>query len=197
MYQYAWLGAMDGAPESRLQDIRQVADLVVQVSRSDPNVGLPPDSSAADVEALRMRLLSVLASGRAHVLVVRDERGEPIACVVLARSATQNQRHIAELTTGVVHPAHRGRGVVTGAFAEIGKLCHRLGVELLRLDVRAGIPAERIWRQYGFKEYGRLADYGRINGTRYSGVFLAQPVEDLIAGLSSPSSSASHQAAPC
>lgn len=194
MYKYEWLSALDSASESGLRDIGQVVDLVVEVSQSDPYIGLPAESSAADVEALRARLRSVLASGRAHVLVVRDEQGEAIGCVVLARSATQNQRHIAELTTGAIHPAHRGRGVVTQAFTEIGQLCRQLGVELLRLDVRAGIPAERIWRQYGFQEYGRLTDYGRIDGTRYSGVFLAQPVEELIARISQPLSTVSQEA---
>lgn len=197
MYQYVWLSALDSASESGLRDIGQVVDLVVQVSQFDPYVGLPPESSAADVEALRTRLQSVLASGRAHVLVVRDEQGEAIGCVVLARSATQNQRHIAELTTGVIHPAHRGRGVVTRAFTEIGELCRQLGVELLRLDVRAGIPAELVWRWYGFQEYGRLADYGRIDGTRYSGVFLAQPVEELITRISQPLSTVSQEAKLC
>lgn len=194
MYQYVWLSAMESASENGLRDIGQVVDLVVQVSRSDPYVGLPPESSAADVQALRARLQSVLTSGRAHVLVIRDEQEEAIGCAVLTRSATPNQQHIAELTTGVIHPAHRGRGVVTRAFTEIGELCRLLGVELLRLDVRAGIPAERVWRQYGFQEYGRLADYGRIDDTPYSGVFLAQPVEDLIARISPPLSTVSQEA---
>ncbi len=194
MYKYVWLSATGSTSESGLRDIGQVVDLVVQVSQSDPYVGLPPESSAADVEALRARLSSVLASGHAHVLIIRDEQEEAIGCAVLARSATQNQRHIAELTTGVIHPAHRGRGVATQAFTEIGERCRQLGVELLRLDVRAGIPAERVWRQYGFQEYGRLADYGRIDGTRYPGVFMAQPVEELIARLSKPSSTVSQEA---
>ena len=205
MYQYSWLSALDSGSESGMRDIGQVADLVVQVSQSDPYVGLPPGSSAADVQALRARLQSVLGSGRAHVLIIRDEQredeqgeqGEAVGCAVLACSATPNQRHIAELTTGVVHPAHRGRGVVTGAFTEIGQRCRLLGVELLRLDVRAGIPAERVWRQYGFQEYGRLADYGRIGDTPYAGVFLAQPVEELIARVSQPMSTVSQEAKQC
>jgi ribosomal protein S18 acetylase RimI-like enzyme len=194
VYQYVWLSAPESASESGRRGIEQVADLVVQVSQADPYVGLPPESSADDVEALRTRLQSVLASGRAHVLVIRDEPGEAVGCVVLARSATPNQAHIAELTTGVIHPAHRGRGVVSRAFTEIAELCRQVGVELLRLDVRAGIPAERLWRRYGFQEYGRLADYGRIDGTPYSGVFLAQPVEELIARISEPLSTVSQEA---
>lgn len=194
MYQYVWLNATGSVSESGLRDIGEVVDLVVHVSRSDPYVGLPPESSAAEVQALRARLQSVLASGRAHVLVIRDEQGEAIGCAVLTCSATPNQRHIAELTTGVIHPAHRGRGVVTRAFTEIGEQCRLLGVELLRLDVRAGIPAERVWRQFGFQEYGRLADYGRVNDIPYSGVFLAQPVEELIARISQPMSTVSQEA---
>ena len=39
--------------------------------------------------------------------------------------------------------------------------------------------AEKVWRQFGFSEYGRLPDYGRVAGESYAGVYLAQTVAHL------------------
>jgi ribosomal protein S18 acetylase RimI-like enzyme len=95
------------------------------------------------------------------------------------RAATANQRHIAELTTGAVHPDYRSSRMVSGVFTEIVRRCERTGIELLRLDVREGIRAERLWRSFGFKEYGRLADYGRTGVENYTGIYLVQSVDRL------------------
>jgi ribosomal protein S18 acetylase RimI-like enzyme len=173
MYEYTWLTNNDH------NTVTEIVDLVAAVSAHDPFVGLPAQPTAAETEQLLTKIQDGLAGGRTDVLAVRAPAGQLIACVVLTRPPTANQSHIGELTTGAVHPDYRGRKVVTGAFAEIVHHCQLVGIELLRLDVRAGIRAERLWRTYGFREYGRLADYGRIDGRSYSGVYLAQSVDQL------------------
>lgn len=172
VYRYEWIDDPDDLADD-------VPALVVEISQTDPFVGLPPDPGEDDVRGLTSRLRASLASGRAHLLAIRAGDGSAVGCVVLTQPPTANQRHIAELTTGAVHPRHRGRGIVSRAFAEIARRCEERGIELLRLDVREGIPAERIWRQFGFAEYGRLPDYGRVGAESYSGIYLAQPVAEL------------------
>jgi ribosomal protein S18 acetylase RimI-like enzyme len=175
-YLYSWATADDPAAVDR------VVALVDEVSRVDPFVGLPPDAGSGDLDRLRDRLLAGLRAGSSHVLVITAPDaagGEAVGCVVLTQAATANQRHIGELTTGAVRPEHRGRHLVSRAFAETVRRCEELGVELLRLDVREGIRAEKLWRFYGFEQYGRLDDYGRVGDQQYAGIYLAQPVSQL------------------
>ncbi len=172
MYTYEWVGPSEGLPED-------VPRLIAEVSGDDPFIGLPSRPSDADLAALTARLAAGLRSSATDLLVIRDAARTAVGCVAMTRAPTANQRHIAELTTGAVHPAHRGRGIVRDAFAGIVRRCEAVGIELLRLDVRADIPAEKVWRQMGFAEYGRLADYGRAGGESYQGVYLAQSVTDL------------------
>lgn len=173
MYRYGWLTSTDH------DAVAEVVELVETVSAQEPFVGLPAQPSAAESALLLAALRGGLASGQTQLLGVRDESSRLIACVAIKRPATANQHHIGELTTGAVHPDHRGRHVVMRAFAAIVRRCEEVGIELLRLDVREGIRAERLWRAYGFEEYGRLADYGRSGGRSYAGVYLAQSVERL------------------
>jgi ribosomal protein S18 acetylase RimI-like enzyme len=159
--------------------VAEVVRLIEIVSADEPFVGLPTNPTAEASAALQAKLVAGITSGQTQLLTVRAESGEVAGCVAISRPATANQRHIGELTTGAVHPGHRGGPVVTMAFREVVRRCEEIGIELLRLDVRAGIRAETLWRSYGFGEYGRLDDYGRIGAESYSGVYLAQPVKQL------------------
>jgi len=172
-YRYRWVASADR------DAVAAVALLVETVSRDQPFVGLPVRPSREDSLLFQNDLLHGLASGRLSLLTAEHDSDGVIACVALRRPATANQHHLGELTTGAVHPKHRGRGLVAAVFAEIARRCAETGIEVLLLDVRAGIKAELVWRSYGFEEYGRLADYGRADGESYPGVFLAQPVAQL------------------
>ncbi len=172
MYEYAWARPDD-------DQLDRIVALVHRVSQRDPFIGLPPGADPGQLDKLRERLAGGLRSGGSHILTVTAPDGSVVGCVVLNRALTPNQRHIAELTTGAVDPEHRGQKLVTRAFAEVVRRCEEHGVELLRLDVREGIKAEKLWRSYGFAEYGRLDDYGRVDGVSYAGIYLAQPVQAL------------------
>ena len=172
-YRHSWLGPADVAA------VAEVVRLVAEVSRDQPFVGLPGRPSQRDRDRLAEELTHGLASARLSLLTVEHASDGVVACVALRRPATANQRHRAELSTGAVHRAHRGFGLVAAVFTEIVRHCEASGIETLLLDVRAGIRAEQVWRGYGFEEYGRLADYGRSDGHSYAGVFLAQSVDRL------------------
>ncbi len=172
MPEYRWVAAGDE------RTVAEVVNLVAEVSAMEPFVGLPIRPTEPECVLLKEKLLCGLASGGTHLLAVLADR-QVIGCVVVTRPATANQRHIGELTTGLIRSDHRGKGVVTEAFRAIVAHCERIGIELLRMDVREGIPAEKVWRGYGFAEYGRLTDYGRVGGESYTGVYLVQPVAEL------------------
>lgn len=50
--------------------------------------------------------------------------------------------------------------------------CRELGVELVLLDVREGSAAEQVWKHMGFKVYGVLPDYSRVDGKSFAGVYM-------------------------
>lgn len=158
--------------------VHAAGQMIAEVSRVEPYVGLPPEPSQGEVDAWSRRMAEGIGSGRVHLLVGAED-GRAVATAALTTAITPNQRHVAELTAGAIHPERRRHGLVTAAFSHVVERCEELGVELLRLDVRAGIPAERVWRGLGFREYGRLDDYGRAGGQSYGGVYMAQPVKDL------------------
>ncbi|GGK34293.1 GNAT family N-acetyltransferase [Nocardia camponoti] len=163
--------------------VDQIVDMVVETSKSEPFIGVSSEPSQSDIHMLRGRLIQGLSSDRSGVLAVLWG-STIVGAVCMNRSATANQAHIAELTTGVVDKAHRKRGVVAVAFRGIVDRCSEEGIDILRLDVREGTDSERIWRRFGFMEYGRLEDYGRCNEERYTGVYLAQSVRSLNSILS-------------
>lgn len=173
MFTYAWLTRADE------RGVAEIVDLVATVSATEPFVGLPAKPTAEETALLRAKLLGGLNSKQTHLLAVRDAESRTVGCVAMNRPATANQRHIGELTTGAVHPDYRNQRMVYRVFAEIVRRCQQVGIEVLRLDVREGVPAERLWRFYGFEEYGRLADYGRADGKSYTGIYLAQTVDRL------------------
>jgi len=173
MFAYAWLTRADE------RGVAEIVDLVATVSASEPFVGLPSKPTADETALLRTKLLGGLSSKQTHLLAVRDAEFRTVGCVAMNRPATANQRHIGELTTGAVHPDYRSQRMVYGVFVEIVRRCQQVGIEVLRLDVREGVRAERLWRFYGFEEYGRLADYGRTDGESYTGIYLAQTVDRL------------------
>lgn len=119
-----------------------------------------------------------IQGGNTHALLGRTSEG-PACLVILSRSSMPNCRHIADLSKGVVHPSHRGSGLVARAFREIVRLCKEQGIELLTLDVREGTRAHRLWQRFGFQSYGVLEDYARVNGIKHRGHYMAQSVENL------------------
>jgi hypothetical protein len=58
--------------------------------------------------------------------------------------------------------------------------CLEMGWEIVTLDVRANTRSHRLWSAIGFREYGRLADYARINGERRAGAFMFADAHELL-----------------
>ena len=116
--------------------------------------------------------------GRALVLIGEDARGVLAMCIV-SRTLMPNCRHVAEVSKAYLAPRVRHTGAVTEL---VLALCQRMrgdGIEQLRIDVREDSPGHRVWEKFGFKTYGILDDYSRINGQRYRGHFMTHSVVEL------------------
>jgi ribosomal protein S18 acetylase RimI-like enzyme len=105
--------------------------------------------------------------------------GQPVLMALMTQSTMPNCRHTAELTKGVVHPRWRGQRLVDMALRALVDRATDLGVEQFTLDVREGSRAHRLWQRFGFVSYGVLDDYARVQGQRFRGHFMAQPVDVL------------------
>jgi hypothetical protein len=177
MYEYNWVDADDR------RSIRRVVDLLLEVSKSDPFIGYPSEPEIEDITFLSKHLTGGLNSGTMHVLLIDHDVDGAVGSAALVQGNLVANRHTGYLGNAVVRPAHRASGLVTGSFREIIGRSAQLGIEHLRLDVYEGIPAEKLWSSYGFEEYGRLNDFGRVDGDSYPVVYMAQSVAQLNANI--------------
>lgn len=116
--------------------------------------------------------------GRKHALIARSG-GALVAMVLLSQNGQPNCRHLGEVSKCMIHPRHRGRGILDAGLRALCARCHELGIEVLTLDVRKGTRAEALWRHLGFSPFGELPDYARVGGRTEAGVFLWAPVARL------------------
>jgi hypothetical protein len=107
-------------------------------------------------------------------------RAELIGMALLTPNALPNCSHIVEWSKGIIHSEYRGSGVLKPALYALGLHCREMGWDIVTLDVRAESRAHRIWSLFGFQEYGRLADYARIQGRAQAGAFMFARVADIL-----------------
>ncbi len=166
---WSWLDALD---DSRVDAL---AHLMNRVLRVDDTIGYPgPISHDEAVRA--MRELREAVRVRRQLVLVAEHNGRVIGKLVLTPAGSPNNRHTGWITRTMVDPELRRLGVVAFGMPSLVEKCEELGIEQVCIDVRAGTPAESIWRHLGFEEMGRLADYSRVRGTRHEGVYMVQAI---------------------
>ncbi len=101
--------------------------------------------------------------------------------VLLVPSHLPNCAHVAELSRMFAHPAYRSMSMLHGCMKSIIKYSKAIGVEVLRLDVRADTRVERLWKMMGFEPFGVMKDYARVDGHSYTGTLMQQRVDVLMA----------------
>ena len=105
-----------------------------------------------------------------------------VGMALVTPNTLPNCRHIAEWSKGIIHTQLRGRGVLRRAIAAMAERCLKMGWEVITLDVRVGSRSHAVWSALGFKEYGRLPDYARVDGVTHSGAFMFAAAKDLLWG---------------
>jgi GNAT superfamily N-acetyltransferase len=157
---------------------RNIVSLINATVTDGGTLGFIEPLDAEQAQHFLSALSRKIKQGETHALYAAAE-GEPVFFVLLNLSSMPNCRHSAELAKGVVSPHFRGRGLVQAAFKSLISRARSLGVEQFVLDVRAHSRAHQVWEYFGFKTWGVLEDYVRINGQRHAGHYMAQSVDAL------------------
>ena len=108
---------------------------------------------------------------------------EVVVMALLNASDMPNCSHIANLSKGIIRSDFQKNGLVRKAFLAIAEYCEQQGYSLITLDVRENCKAHHVWQSVGFREYGRLDDYARVDGIAHAGVFMCQSTADLKARM--------------
>lgn len=171
----AWVKEID----ARLAgEIRALFNAVLE---TEDVIGFPGPLADGEGESFFDGIRLDVRLGRKHALFVRSG-GELVAMVLLSQNGQPNCRHLGEVSKCMIHPRHRGRGILEAGLRALRARCDELGVEVLTLDVRKGTRAEALWRRLGFLPFGELPDYARVGGRTEAGVFMWAPVASLAGG---------------
>jgi len=170
-YQLRWLDRLE--PEHAEHYLR----LYLSVLRQDSTVGFARPFEPAVGQKLVEDLDRELRAGRSHLLVA-DTGTSFLFQMTFIQSGSPNNRHLAGIYRAMVDPEVRGNGMMWRAMLPIISKCKELGVEQVHLDVRAGSPAEQIWKHMGFKVFGVMPGYSRVNGQLFDGVYMYMSVAE-------------------
>jgi GNAT superfamily N-acetyltransferase len=124
---------------------------------------LPP-MSIERATAFWRKIASAVARGEKILLLAWDE-GRIVGTVQLDLATPENQQFRADLAKMLVHPEARRRGIGRSLLARAEAEAAAAGRDLLTLDTRAGDNAERLYRDAGWIECGRIPNYA-LNADR-------------------------------
>ncbi|KLE35074.1 ribosomal protein S18-alanine N-acetyltransferase [Aurantiacibacter luteus] len=100
----------------------------------------------------RAQVLDALVFAHTHYILAEDGAG-----FVLSRTAADEE----ELLLIGVRPAARGRGVGAALMQRFIEKAQARGVKRVFLEMRAGNPAERLYRKFDFEQIGLRRNYYR------------------------------------
>lgn len=158
------------------KDVLQLMNLILE--RED-TIGYPAPLEWDEGMELMGATARAVAAGEQHVLLFRTQDDGVVGHVLMTRRLLPNCRHIGEICRTFVHPNYRGVSVVRLGLRAVLERAENIGIEVLQLDVRAGTRIARLWEAVGFQIIGEMKDYARVNGVRYSGLFMFQHVSVL------------------
>jgi RimJ/RimL family protein N-acetyltransferase len=170
-YELRWLDRLE--PEHAERYLR----LYLRVLERDSTVGFAAPFEPAVGQRIAEDLDRELRAGRSHLLVA-DTGKDFLFQATFIQSGSPNNRHLAGIYRAMVDPEVRGLGMTWRAMRPIISKCQELGVERVTLDVRAGSPAEQAWKHMGFKVFGVLPGYSRVNGQLFDGIYMSMTVAE-------------------
>lgn len=175
---YRWITTLDE------HSGRALLELYDDALGSGTYLGYPEPIAADERVSIVHRLNDALAANR--ILLFGIHSGERlVGTAILTPNKLPNCKHIAEISKGAIHSDLRASGILPGALLHIAERAKLEGYDILTLDVRAGTEPHSIWSRLGFREYGVLHDYARVNGESFSGAYMYQYTDELIERLRS------------
>jgi len=106
------------------------------------------------------------------IRIVADVDGEVIGNLEIFFSRHPLTFHAADISTVVVNPRFRRKGIATKMIESALKIAKERKIEIVKIDVEAkNTPAVKLYTKVGFKEYGRL-ERGLIRNGEYDDLIL-------------------------
>ena len=154
-----------GDPHAVEDDVRMLGDVLHATVHDGAGVSFFVPFSVDEARAFwRERVLPGVRSGTRRVLVARIH-ARIVGTVQLDLAVPPNQRHRAEVTKMLVHPAARRRGIGRALMQALEPIALSEQRTLLTLDTVTGSPAEPLYRSLGYIPVGVIPRYARSSLT--------------------------------
>jgi len=130
-----------------------------------------PANTLDEVKSFLEKDVEEMSRGN-KVRLVAEINGEVIGNLEIFFSRHPLTFHIADISTVVVNPAFRRRGIATRMIESALQIAEEKKIEIVKIDVEAkNTPAIGLYRKVGFKEYGRL-ERGLVRNGKYDDLIL-------------------------
>ncbi|MFH9722257.1 GNAT family N-acetyltransferase [Streptomyces sp. NPDC017254] len=164
------------------KDMREMIELMDAVAVKEQTLGFYEPVGLEKGLPLLRAFDADLRKGAIDVLTVRDETDDDriVGMVTLARAPLPARRHIVDMRRCVIAPDRRGQFLLEGWAVALHK-ARDMGCEVITLEVRGDGPVE-LWERLGFRPYGVLPDYARLDGREaVTGHYLYARIADILA----------------
>jgi GNAT superfamily N-acetyltransferase len=143
---------------------RRLAEILCACVDDGASVSYLPPLAAETARGFWKRASADVAAGT-RILLAAWHDAILVGTAMLEFASAPNQPHRAEVQKLLVHPDARRRGVARSLMTRLEQGAHRAGKTLLTLDTRAGDTAERLYRDMGWHEAGRIPGFA-LNADR-------------------------------
>ncbi|MEU8619355.1 GNAT family N-acetyltransferase [Streptomyces sp. NPDC048623] len=163
------------------KDMREMIELMDAVAVKEQTLGFYEPLGQEKGLPFMQAFDAELRKGALDVLTVRDDADDRIVgMVTLARAPLPARRHIVDMRRCVIAPDSRGQFLLEG-WSEALHHARDMGCEVITLEVRDDGPLV-LWERLGFRPYGVLPDYARVDGREpVTGHYLYARIADILA----------------
>ena len=154
--------ALDAAAAASAE--RRLSRLLIDCVAAGGTVPFFPPLAPERAREVWRRVSAEVAAGT-RVLLVAWRDGAVVGTVQFNLGTPENQPHRAEVEHLLVDPPARGTGVGRALMQRAEQAARRLGRSLLTLETRADELADRLCRDLGWQEAGRVPGYA-LNADR-------------------------------
>ncbi|MGD9618615.1 MAG: hypothetical protein AB7G47_12465 [Mycolicibacterium sp.] len=166
-YEFYWPTALSEAEQ------RELLFLYDEVARNEATHGFTGTIANEVGQRIVDSEAESLASGQIMMLLARDSEGI-VGSLVLQPYTSQARQHTLAAKRAVV--ARRSRGTFFPLMVETAiQKSIAIGAEVVTCDVAADGPL-KLWKSFGFIQYGVMPDYARRHGRSLDGYFLYLPL---------------------
>jgi ribosomal protein S18 acetylase RimI-like enzyme len=143
---------------------RRLAEILCACVDTGASVSYLPPLAPDVARGFWKRMSSDVAAGT-RIMLAAWHDAVLAGIVMLEFASSPNQPHRAEVQKLLVHPDARRRGIARALMTQLETEACRAGKALLTLDTRAGDAAERLYRDMGWQEAGRIPGFA-LNADR-------------------------------